>query len=54
MEGYVPYEMVKDLIDLYEQRSKFYDFSTIYKDLTYEIEVQKLLIEKISHTKGGK
>ena len=49
MESFVPYEMVKDLIDLYESRSKFNDWSVGYNDLTIEIEVQKRLIQKVAN-----
>lgn len=42
----VPYSIVKELIDLYEERNKYQDWSDIYEDLTTEIEVQKKLIYK--------
>ena len=47
-KGFVPYEMVKDLIELYENRSVYQDWSETYADLTVDIEVQKRLIQKIA------
>lgn len=40
-KGFVPYEMVKDLIELYENRSKFQDWSNVYEELSEEIKIQK-------------
>lgn len=48
MKGFVPYEMVKDLIKLYDERDKFQDWSNTYEELSEEIEIQKRLIQKIA------
>lgn len=47
IKGFVPYETVKNLIDLYENRDKVQDSSESYKELTIEIEVEKRMIEKM-------
>lgn len=47
IKGFVPYETVKNLIDLYEDRDKVQDSSDSYEKLTMEIEVEKRMIQRM-------